>query len=114
MQAKVLGQLRHGVATGGKGRLNRSVAVVWILLNVTLKRQWHWPALGVRNLKTGSPSTRALWALLGHSAHFADEFLVIQVHLPAQVFPHRRQADAFAHVADVALLGSFSVCYPVE
>ena len=34
MQAKVLGQLRHGVATGGKGRLNRSVAVVVVLLNV--------------------------------------------------------------------------------
>ena len=45
----------------------------------------------------GSPSTRALWALLGHSAHFGDEFLVTQVHLPADVFPHRRQADAFAN-----------------
>ena len=109
MQLKVPGQLRHCVVAGSKGRLNRSVAVVGVLLNVTLKRQWHRPALGVRNLQAGSSGTRALWALVGHSAHFVDEFIVTQVHLPAQVLPHRRPADAFAHVLDVVQLGFFSV-----
>jgi hypothetical protein len=33
MQIKALSQLRQGVATGGNGRLNRSVAVVTLKLD---------------------------------------------------------------------------------
>ena len=76
MQLKVHGQLCHGVVASSKGRLNGCVAVVGLNFYVVLKRQWRWPALGVRNLKSGSPGARALWVLLGRSAHFVDEFLV--------------------------------------
>ena len=82
VQLKVLSQTRHGVVATSKGRLNRGVAIAGVLFHVVFKCQRHGPALGVRNFQAGSADTRALGGLLGHSAHFVDEFLVTQVHLP--------------------------------
>ena len=76
MQLKVLSQTRHNVVASSKGRLSRGIAIAGVLFHVVLKCQLHRPALGVRNLQAGSSDTRPLWALLGHSTHFVDEFLV--------------------------------------
>ena len=107
VQLEMLGQLRHGVAAGGKGGLNRGVAVVGVLAFKCLQRHRLRPALGARNLPAraahaGSWAGRALFC---QQAHFVDELLIAQINLSREYFPNRGQADALAHMVDVALLG---------
>ena len=109
MQLSVLSQTRHGVVASSKGRLNRGVAIAGVLFHVVLKRQRHRPALGVRNLQAGSSDTRPLWALLGHSTHFVDEFLAALAKCdnekPDPNFPQKSPEDK-AKVSGNAWTGS--------
>ena len=87
VHSKILGQLHHGVAACGIGRLKGCVAVVWELVGKRHQRQRAWPALGLGDFQMRLTGVRRLLLvkfLPGQPVHFVDKFVVTQENLPAK------------------------------